>query len=525
MKPSLRYETLTIFKSFTKKEFSEFEQFLSLTPFLNTIGGEFSYGKSSERKKYSKNLETFFKLLKPFYPDFSKLTNEYLLKKMRLKSLSLVKKNFSNLKLLCDHFLVLKEISTDKYYYDEALLYQLQARNLDIQFDRKYADVVTKLDNPSSFHDKDFLMKYNTGLIKFMRESQHFKLRSGIEIFKVMELQLEPSFNLLFFFVIDSIKVITNLIGHANGTTIDLNKIEFYRFFKTRFPNETIEYIIKKAIKSSLSSTIKKIIELYWLSYLFRTTKGKEAGVYFKRYIDILESVTPKLSLNEKYSLYHERHFGFWLALEFPEFEADEFRLYELYFKHKAYKATGKDNLQLYELKSIILRGDNTYRYEWTTKIMQQYLKEVVPEDQENLEHYRNAMLFFTRDQNYEASLKELRALEKKGHHTLTREILQLHSLIYYEQGHFDSALASIESLRKYLFNHQVGPATAVPFKKFITCFKKLVSNTISQRDDYESILAIINENNLMVSKKWLFKKISEQRAKLSSKRFRKTAS
>lgn len=519
MKDSLRYEAITIFKTFDKKEFADFGQFLSIAPFLNTIGGKFAFGESSERKKHSTKLAKFFTLLKPFYPDFSGLTNQSLMKKMGTKSLSLVKKYFAQLKLLCDHFLVLKEISIDKYYYNEALLYQYQARNLNKVFDLKYFSVLKELNSAHSYNIKDFLMKFNSGLIYFTRHAQNFKMKTNKDILKVMDLQIGPSFNLLFYFVFDSIKLIVNLIGHANAININLNEIKFYSLFKKCFSDETLEFIFKEAIRLSPNTTTKKIIELYWLKYLFRTTKGKEAGVHFKKYIDILVSVTPKLSLNEKYGFYHERHFGVWLSLAYPEFEEEEFRLYDMYLKHKGYKASGKDNLQLQELKNLIIRGVNTNRFAWTTKNLKNYISEIHQDDRECIQHLHNALLFFHRDKNYEKSLEELREIERKGQHSMTRDILHLYILIYYELGYYDSALTSLDSLRKYLFNQNIGLATAKPFKKFITCVKKLITNKITNADDFEKILSIINENNLIISKKWLLEKISEQRPKKSYKK------
>lgn len=519
MKAHLRYEALTIFKTFDKKEFIDFGQFISIAPFLNTIGGKFTFGNSSERKKHSIKLAKFFTLLKSSYPDFTDLTNTYLMKKMGTNSISTIKKYFVQLKLLCDHFLVFKEISIDKYYYDEALLYQYQGRLLNKHFDIKYNDVLKQIDTPHSYNLKDFLMKFNFGVINFMRIAPEIKLRTNNDLKKVMDLQLDPSFNLLFHFIFDSIKIIVNLIAHANSYAFKLESVEFYTLFKKSFPNEVLEYIIKKAIQLTSSKTTKKIIELYWLKYLFRTTEGKDAAKYFKQYIVILDITDDKLSRDERYDFYHERNFGFWLGMKYPEFENDEFKLYDLYLNNKAYKASGKDKLQLMELKNLIVRGDNTKRFEWTSKVLKKYIHEVEPEYQDILLHFRNAGLFFQRDKNYTKALEELREIEKKGQHTMTRDILHLYILIYYEIGYYDSALSSIDSLRKYLTNQHIGLASAKPVKKFITCVKKLIENTINKTDDYEKILTIINENNLIISKKWLLEKISEHRSKKSYKK------
>ncbi len=148
MKAPLRYQALEIFKTLDAKELRDFQYFLTFGPFLNSIGGKFSFRQSIQRKKQSLKLTKFFTLLKPFYPEFKDLTltNDYLMKKMKAQSISSIKKYFMNLKIICDHYLVLKEISIDKYYYDEALLYQYQGRSLKKLFDVKYKVVLTNLE-------------------------------------------------------------------------------------------------------------------------------------------------------------------------------------------------------------------------------------------------------------------------------------------------------------------------------------------------------------------------------------------
>ncbi len=517
MKAPLRYQALEIFKTLDAKELRDFQQFLHFGPFLNNIGGKFSFRQSIQRKKQSVKLAKFFTLLKPFYPEFKDLTltNDYLIKKMNAQSISSIKKYFMNLKIMCDHFLVLKEIATDKYYYDEALMYQYQGRSLKKLFDLKYKDVLTNLESPNSYNVKDFLMKCNIGLIDYMRQAPDIKGKKSSEMKKAIELQVGPSFNLLFYFVFDSINVIVNLIGNANSTDLNLEKNEFYSLFRKLFPDKTLQYIIAKAIELNPNKTTKKIIELYWLNYLFRTTNGKEAGSYFKQYIDILEIIDNNLSLNERYDMYHEIVFGFWLSMKYPEFEGEEFRFYDLYLKNKAYKASGKDRMNLVEFKNLILRGDNSWRYDWTTIVMKDYIHELDGEYQEMLTHYRNASLYFYRDKNFQKAAEAILKIEKKGHHVMTRDVLHLQVLIYYELGYFDSALTSLDSLRKYLVNQNVGAATAVPFKKFITCMRSLITNNSNNTDNFESIVPILTGNEIVASKLWLREKVTEQKRKL----------
>ncbi len=514
---TLRYEALEIFKTFTKKEISDFEHFLSLGQFVNTLGGRFTFGKSTERKRHSPKLIQFFKILKPFYPEFSELSNQYLMKKLGTKSPSIVKKHFAELKNLCEHFLVLQEISTDKYYYDESLLYQFQKRALNKLFDQKHSSVIANLNKSSENRVKDFYMRYTSGQIQFMRLAPYVKLRTQTDMDKVIQLQADPWLSFLFYFVFDSIKVIINLIAHSNSYNMKLEEIEMYKLFRQCFPNERLEHIIKKAIKLTPGKTAKKLIEIYWLIYLFRTTDSKEAGHYFSKFVNILESISSDLSLDERFDLFYERNFGFWIAMKYPEFEDVEFKMYELFFKNAAYKAAGKEKLSLVEFKNIIVRGDNTYRFDWTTNIMKKYLCEVEPPIQDMLLHYRNANVAFQRDKDFAKALEELRLIEQRAHYSMTRDILHMQICIYYELGYYESSLDCIESLRKFMTNQHIGAATADPFKRFIKCMKLLIKNAMNQSANVEEIFRITKDHKIVASKLWLKEKAAELERKYST--------
>lgn len=521
---SLRYEALEIFKTFNQQEFTDFEHFLDVGQYLNTLGGKLSFGKSTERKRLSNKLKQFFRLVKPFYPDFKDLSNAYLLKRMKTGSISNIKKYFAKLKMLCDHFLVLKEISTNKYYYDDALLFQYQKRDLETSFDQKYKSVLKEINSSSEYHVKDFLMRYNAGVLYFNRIAPHVKMRSNTELLGVINLQEGPWFDFLFYFMLDSIRVILNFIGHANSFAINLEDIEMYRIFKQCFPDETLKSIFAMAIRRTTGKTAKKAIELHRLQYLFRTTDSKEAGVYFTKYVNILEEISNRLSLEERFDFYHERHFAFWIAMKYPEFEDIEFKMYDLYLKHEGYKTTGKDMLELLELKNLIVRGDNTFRYEWTTNVIKKYLPKLDPQFQDILLHYRNAYVYFHKEKKFEQALEELRLIEKRSHYSVTREILHLQILVFYELGYYDSCLNSLDSLRKYLINQQLSTASAEPFKKFITCMHILINNVMNKKTNCEGILQIIRENKIVASKLWLKEKVSELEHKFQPS-YRRTSS
>lgn len=203
--------------------------------------------------------------------------------------------------------------------------------------------------------------------------------------------------------------------------------------------------------------------------------------------------------------------------MKYPEFEDVEFKMYEQYFKNAAYKATGKELLSLIEFKNIIVRGDNTYRYDWTTNIMKKYLDEVEPQFQDMILHFRNAYVAFQRDKDFGKALEELRMIEQRAHHSMTRDILHLRICIYYELGYYESSLDSLESLRKFITNQRIGTATANPFKLFMKCMKMLIKNAMNKTTDTEEIIRITNENKIVASKLWLKEKAAELERKFSA--------
>jgi hypothetical protein len=503
---ALKYKALEILNTFSENELKKFDLFMENC-------GHFKINETfiiADKNGHGKKLLEFYKALREIYPQFlDRLTNSYLKKRLEIRSDSNIKKYFTQLGILCDHFIVLREIETDKYYYDEALLYQYQTRNLKKYFVKKFKATDRKLNDSQLYNIKDYLMKFTTGLINYMISSQDIKMKKNSELDKIIKLQTTPSYNLLFYFVFDSMKVIIGLISHSNSYNVELEKIPFYKLFRESFPDKRLSSIIKVAMSRAKRPLHRKIIKLYWLNYLFRTHQNRKSGEYFKTYSDLLNNVSNKLSLSEKFDFYFEKMSGFWLALNFPEFEDIEFEFYDRYLANEGYKAPGKDKMTFIEFRNLLIRGDSTFRFEWTSSIIKKYLDAVPEQYHETLLTLRNANLYFTRDKEYDKTLAELSKLKNRMHYTVTQDILVLHIKIFYEQEHYDLCLHKLDSLNKYVSNQRLGSATARPYKKFISCTKKIIRLKLNEKTDIDKLKDTINKDNLIVSRKWLIEKIS----------------
>lgn len=511
---ALNYKALDILRIMNKDEFNNLYDFVKLSGNFEFTDSEIFEG-FTKRKRKSESLIAFFETIKDFYPAFSgELTNNYLLSKYR--SISNIKKLFAKLEKLCEHYLVMQEIAEDKYYYNEALLYQYQKRGLKKHFYEKYNDIYSKYSSSGDYNIRDYLSRFTAGLLYFMIKSPDINMQRNREIEKVIKLQTEPSFNLLFYFIFDSLKLIVNLIAHINSYKINPDNIEFYELFKKCFPVEKLKDIVDLAVRKAPDSLTKRIIKLYWLNYLFRTTHGKKAGVYFKNYYHLLDTVSKRLNINEKFDLYHEIIFGFWLSTEYPEYEELEFKFYDSYLKNEGFKAAGKEKMVFVEFKNLMIRGDGTRRYKWTTRLIKNHLKDVPDKYHKTLLNLRSANLYFMH-YKYEKALGKLFNI-KRQHHTITRDILNLYIKIYYDIGEYNRALYYIDSLRMHLSNQKTGKAMMDPFKGFISCTKKLIKNRTEKIDDKTSLINIINKYKIIVSKEWLLRKISQLQSELNTK-------
>lgn len=505
----LKYKALAILKTFSDDELKRFSVFMESCPYFN-FNETASIIADKKNKGHGRKLLEFYKAVAEVHPQFpDRLTSSYLKKRLRLRSDSNIKKYFTQLGRMCEHFMMLCEIQTDKYYYDEALLYQYQTRNLKKYFHKKLEETQKKLDNPELYDIKDYLMKFNTGLINYMLSSQYIGMKKNRELERVIKLQTDPSYNLLFYFVFDSMKLIIGLTGHSNSYNIELDKIPFYRLFRECFPENRLNSIIKAATAQAKSTLQKKIIRLYWLNYLFRTHKSRKSGGYFKSYSDILNSISNKLSLGAKFDFYFEKISGFRLAVKYPELEDIEFEFYDRYLINEGFKGPGKDKMTYIEFRNFLIRGDNTQRYNWTSNIIKKYLNEVPEHYHETLLALRNANLYFARDKDYDKALDEISKLKQRIHYTVTQDILVLHIKIYYEQGHFDPCLNKLESLKKYIVNQKLGNTAAEPYKKFISYTKKIITRRLNKKAGISELKKIIDKDKLIASREWLLEKLS----------------
>lgn len=506
---NLRYKAIKILKSFDENELKNFHTFLQLTPFLNDIGGKLSFGESEERKRHSVGVIQFFELIKTYYPDFSdKLTNPYLMEKMET-GISNIKKLFAKLDILCKHFLVLREVATDKYYYDEALLKQFQKRNLQNDFDEKFLQVEKDLNVPKLYQLDDYLMRYKIEKMKFMMNAHEIIVLRKNETQYVIDSGVKSSNHLLFYFIFDSLKLILNLIAHTHTYNVDLNEIEFYTIFRNAFPDNVLKDVVKLATQLAPNNFTKKIIKLYWFTYLFRTVQDEKAGLYFKRYSDLLNRVSTKLSDDEKYDFYTEINFGFLISVKYPKFQKFEFEFYDRFISNEGYKASGKNKMTIIDFRSMMIRGDDTFRFKWTKELLKNHIDKVPEKYHKTIIHFRKATVNFLRYKNYDMALENLRRIKGNVYYIFTCDILILYIKIYYEKKQYDAVLTQLDSLRKFVVYQKLGKDSEA-LKRFIACTKQLIKNRMEKKDNYIDIIRIVNTDNKIASKKWLIKKIDE---------------
>jgi len=504
----LNYEVIEIFKSFDFQEINCFHNFLKLAPFLNEIGGRFKFGESEERKKYSERLVEFFELIKNFYPGFSnELTNEYLMKQMSCGS-SNIKQFFFKLEKMCEHFLVFKDLSKSKYYYDIALLNAYQSRELKKHFKNELLDVIRNLNSAKSYHVEDYLFRYKIEEINFMMNA-HKMIGKNNKTEELIKLGAESSNNILFFFIFDSLKVIVNWITQIHTSKIDLNHIDFYNIFQRAFPKNLLIDIVKLAEQSAPNNSFKRIIKLYWLNYLFRTEQTEKAGFYFEKFSNLLNQIYNKLNLDERYDFYTEVNFGFLLSIKYPKFQPLEFQFYDHFLENEGYKATGKNQMTIIDFRSMMIRGDDTGRFQWTKWLLKNHIDKVPEIYHNTILHFRKATVNFLRYKNYDRALENLRNVRLNEYYVFTSDILILYIKIYFERNQYEAVLTQLDSLRKFIAYHNLGEMGDA-FKKFIKCTKLLVKNKMEKKDTYFDIVIIINSKGTIASKKWILKKINE---------------
>jgi len=488
----IRYKALQILKTFSDKDVREFKLFL-LSPFFTT----------------NKSIVGLFKVIsKNFHPGYCsiKMTNEYIMKLCKIRKGSTLKNLFADLYPLSEKYLEMKGFRRNSHLRYEALLEELLNPELSNIFLSKYKEINNRLSKSKKFFAKDFYLKYIINDLFISCKDNIGILKNNTSLKDIMKIEYKSSESLFLFSLIDFIKQRISIISHSNTYNLKLDEIPFYNIFIKSFPNDQIKEIIDKFCYRDGFS--KEILELYFLNLLFRTTKGEAAIDYFKQYMDLLKKNTLRLSIEERYNFYREFTWLCFFAMEFKQYEDTEFEFYDMYLKNKGFIANGKNYMNLREFKHMLIRGVNTFRYDWTKNYIKKYIKFLPEEYRDTTLRLYNANIFLRKDKIPQKALEELNGIKTLFSYDTKREFHHATIMCYFDLGRYEEVIYKCDSFRHFLINQNIGNTYGDPFKKFLKYIRQITKLKLNNKIPESDIVRKINNDGLVASKLWLIEKI-----------------
>jgi hypothetical protein len=473
---------LQIFKTFSSKEFKEFEMFIS-TPLFNR----------------NKNVIKLFSILKAEYPVFdrARLQKEYIFKKI-YRSDRYIDENMKTfihlLTKLAEKFMAFKEYDVNPFEEKKNLLTSLNKRKLDKLFIK---------------HEKQIREEFNSNKtieLNILNEQVFFeKIRAVFYSERNDEetmygADLKSGSLMITSFMIEMFRLI--------NTSARIKYLGFDLEFD--FVTEFMDKIDFEGFKNSLQENSFEYLPVI--------------NVYYEMYNAINETGSDKHYRNFKKSFYENAG----LLGKSEQYILSTLMVNCLYYKHL--KDRIKYDRELFEAFKILLSlydysGDSYLRsvvytnilrlavqfkeFEWTEIYIKEYSSKLKPKHRENMFNYSNAYLSFARGE-FERSLGYASRINFDTFQMkyYLRD-LQLSTL--YELSQFEPALSLIDSYKHFIKKEKnYSPELKQGYLSFIACVQELIKIRLDdKKENIESLKKRISDSNPM-RKQWLLEKIEE---------------
>lgn len=480
---------LKLLKSFSLSEFNEFEKFVN-SPF-------FSSGR---------DLSDFFKCLKPYYPEFDH--KNFSEEKIFLKlfpgkkfipktSVNVIHKFSSELHKLGKEYLIQIELRNDgsrKFFY---LLNKLREKELYSEFEREYKNSESASDNIYKGGVNDFLNGY------FIMQSYfEYCLVIG-DVGKTFDSILSLTELSAAVFLIDGYRnkdsnkcaqsfniqtrynLTDNLISHLNSedmlAKMKQNNDKYY-------PYVAVSHAIH--MLASDPYQMKYYFNLKHLVYKYKDLYGN-SELYF------LFSTLINFCIRNAYGKDHD------LLVK------EEFQLYKKVFELGVYKHIESDKIPSNHFRNILICALDNFDIEWSENFVNQYLKDIQTEFQENMKFYSMAHIYFAKGE-FKIALENIIKV-KYDMFIFKMDVKILMFKIYFEMDLIDQAYSILDTFKHYIANSkdlsEKMKILGINFAKYAA--KLLNTKNPDQDTDPELLKENISVEEYLSAKTWFLKKIS----------------
>lgn len=457
----LKSKTLDILGALSPDEVKEFRIFLS-SPYYNT----------------NKTVLKFFDILIKFYPEFnqSSLTKENIYAKLHpgVKYKDEVIRNLlSRLLLLGENYLRVKGFESNEYRNELSLIGELSKRKVASLFEKN----VKKLEKSLPKNDTTgttYLMKFELETEKFNFNQANKRISSPLDIDESMSVLIKRGENLINFFILTlmaEVDFMKKFSKHYNYGIDDTLPMDFTK--RLKLP-ELLDYMIRR------KGDNKEIYQIYL--NMIRAFDNLDDTKHYKALKKLLIENASVLSMDEKHYLFGKlidygvlknRHDGN------SQFDEEHFSNHVMYLENEYYHHSKNKHLPLDLFRNVLIQSFRRKDFKWAEKFINEYIKKLKKEYQENTYHYAMAFLHFQKGDN-ENALEEINKVAYDMF-AFKYDVRNLNLMICYELGNWESVKSIIESYKRFLLNNKM---VGTERKEYFGTFLKFLGKLVKIRDD-----------------------------------------
>lgn len=478
---------ILILSKISESEFKRFGKFID-SPYFNS----------------NKKLNSFYKILEEYYPEFDslELSKENIYRKLYKEDevvYGTIYYLISEMESLLEKFIGIEKIKP--FTLDLNFLEELTKLGMHNYFDVKYKSVKKKLDGyPDEMHINNFTLS------EIKRNNSIFKREFLTKKDLYRNEWTEPADELLKLFLKNSIR---NILFLTNYNTLVIKDI------KIPMLSETLDYIERNKIHESMLEFKVLYFEIMLLMYSENKYYNELKNILLKESKKLSQDVFKELiAILNNYNILTKIQ-----GTENSEFyENENFELANIYLKN--FSQNKNEVIPIDAYFSLFLTGSALGKFDWLKELQKKYIKRLEAKFQNNAECFGNAAIYF-HDGQFDKALNSLSGIKNYSFLPYKTVVKVMQLKIYYELGLISEAVDAANSFQQFLRNDKLISANAKTVNSdFLKIYFKLLNLTgkdsLSKIENLQS--EIKNHKRLLNSQFWFNAKLSNLEVRVSKK-------
>jgi hypothetical protein len=490
---------IEILKTFDNNEIKRFKDFIC-SPYFNT----------------STAVQKLYNILKPYHPEYppEKITKEKIFGKLYPGK----PYNEQVMKNLTSEFIRLSKEFLGQQFYQNGdgiakslnIIRHLNSKRLDVLYNKERKNLLSRIYDEIGVDKQLFENLFNLAV-----EEKSY-LISRDKPGEVDQLNcLQGRYKLFSFFV--------NVFTTIHEMEINAN------VFNTKYEVDPAGEFIKKNIEAGILDDIlgyinthsvehSQVIHIYY--YIMKAYTYHENEEYYDTVNRLVLDNLHIFSRTEKHLITNSLLNICINKLKRGSQEAyrKALDIFKIQLKHNIHKISDDEIMTVFKFRNIFFIGLQLKEYAWLETFLNTYINELAADLQENIYNNLFAYLCFYKKQ-YEKALEHISKV-KFDRVILKVDVKNLTLLIYYELGHYESALSMIDSYRHFLSSvKDLSDLHKEGCSYFINSLNQLIKlKTKFSEHDFVKLKTKVLEKQALSGREWFLEKLGEIEEKNLSK-------